>query len=69
MTKREQRRIINELCRTHKAYMLDRLQHVPERWDGIELRTWYAIVSWHYRYKMNGARARAFNHDMLTLNL
>ena len=45
MTLAEKVDFINNLAASHKAGMLDRVSRVPEDWDGVELRQWFADVA------------------------
>jgi len=71
MTKKDQRRIIRELCNNLKASMRVDSGRIPENWDGIELRQWLADrVQENVNYRrMDGARLRDYKNDCLSLNL
>ena len=73
MTKRDQRRIVIELCNVLKKDMLTKLTDgkVPVEWDGIELRQWFAdrAKSDFQYHLMSAKRRRAYNNDLLVRNL
>jgi hypothetical protein len=70
MTKREQRRIVNELCAGQKRYLLERLDRVPAHWDGHELRAWFRLAAeYGYRLTMDKKRERDFRSDVYQSNL
>ncbi len=73
MTKRDQRRIIIELCHTLKKDLLAKLidGRVPVEWDGHELRAWFAdrAKSDFQYHLMSPKRRRAYNNDLLVRNL
>ena len=71
MDKKDQRRIINELCDGVRDTMLDNLHKVPKEWDGQELRHWMKdIVDTGVAYlPMERSRVFAFKSALLTLGL
>ena len=71
MSKKDQRRIIRELCNNLKASMRADSGRIPENWDGIELRQWLAERAdqdFNYR-NLSRARKRSYNNDRLIHNL
>lgn len=73
MTRRNQRRIIIELCNNLKKTMLTKLTDgdVPVGWDGHELRQWFAdrAKSDFQYHLMSAKRRRSYNNDLLVRNL
>jgi hypothetical protein len=71
MNRSDQRRIIEEMCRGLRAYMLENLHKAPAEWDGHELRHWLADTAREkYAYSnMSRARKREYNNTRLVGNL
>ena len=71
MTKPEKKRFIVDICDGMKAYMLERIDQVPEDWDGHELRHWFADrASSLYAYSnLTKGRKREYNNTLLVRNL
>ena len=69
MTKKEQRKIINDLIRNVKRDIIVKSGKFPSHWDGIELR-WYiretfdGVVFGGYRDKRE-KRYKEFDNDCL----
>lgn len=51
MTPEKQKEIVQSLCDSLRDEMLKRIDacEVPEEWDGIELRQWFAELAWRER--------------------
>jgi len=66
-----QHRIIEELCDTIRQRMLDNAHKLPEAWDGLELRQWFAdIAADDINYKkMDRHRMRDYRNERLVRNL
>lgn len=70
MTREEQRQYILDCCAAQQRYLLERLDKVPENWDGIELRNWFADAAISgYRYEMPRKRAKEYKNDVIVHNL
>ena len=70
MNKRDQRRIVNEMCKSQRKKLLELLPNVPENWDGLELRNWFAdIAEEGYRFDMGRKRTRDYRNARYTTNL
>lgn len=71
MTKTEQRRIVNDLCKGLRSTMLEKVKDIPDEWTGIEIRQWMADVA-RERYvgqPMERERRRHYNNEVLVRNL
>lgn len=71
MDKENQTRIVNEMCDGLKSHLLERMDKVPEEWDGFELRQWivdYAQANISYA-KMQRARMKDYRNTLLVNNL
>ncbi len=74
-TKAGKRQFIKQLSKNMERKFLDKLDHVPDNWDGIEIRAWMA-TTWQaenpfpkgYTARSGYAnnRARAFKNDLIT---
>jgi hypothetical protein len=70
MTREEQQQYIESCLESQRKYLMDHLDKVPENWDGIELRNWFADVAVNgCRYKMERKRARDYQNDIIVHNL
>jgi hypothetical protein len=75
VTKKEQRRFINELFAAVKDSLQSKLSKVPKNWDGHELREWIADAfdseaTLRDKQRMGStARLRAYRNDVLTKGL
>lgn len=70
MTKDEQRQYLESCLESQRKYLMDRLDRVPENWDGIELRNWFADAAVSgYRSKMDRQRQREYKNDVIVNNL
>jgi len=71
MLRDQQKEIINDMCDSIKEYLTKKLNSVPENWDGIELREWFADTAREkYTYKkMELPRKRDYENDILVYNL
>jgi hypothetical protein len=74
MTKEEQVRFVEELTDNLKAHMLDTINHghVPQDWDGHELRHWaLSVVQNKFVFRpLEGKRKKEFkNHLIINPNL
>jgi hypothetical protein len=45
MTRKDQKRIVREMLKTQRQMMEASLQHVPDAWNGIELRQLFVDVA------------------------
>lgn len=71
MNKADQKKIIISMCDSLKEYLLERLDQVPEDWDGHELRYWFAArADSEFKYRqMSRGRVREYNNTVLVKNL
>ena len=60
MTLEEKKQFIGELCRSIENDMYKRLGKVPEEWDGIELRMWFADMASQSVFHAAKARSAAY---------
>ena len=71
MTKKDQRRIILEMCRSQRKAMLERLPRIPEQWDGHELRALFQdVATYGYGHStMDGKRRKDYRNTCYIANL
>jgi hypothetical protein len=71
VTRSDQKKIVISMCDSLKEYLLERLDKVPEDWDGHELRYWFAARAHsEFRYRnMSRGRVREYNNTILVRNL
>lgn len=72
MNKTKKRSFIKELCRSVEKDIVAKVDHMPEEWDGIELRQYIvemfareAVMTDPYHKKDYAKRLRAFNRAKL----
>jgi hypothetical protein len=71
MTKKEKEIFINELIKNVKRGILEKIDSIPENWDGMELRM---LVSDHFqvavfRRVLSRSRLVSYKNDILVRNL
>jgi len=68
MNKPEKRQFIENVCNTMKASIMQKLDAMPEKWDGAELRAYIAEAAKKCtdadRY-LTGKRKKDFKNDLL----
>jgi hypothetical protein len=78
-TKAGKRQFIKQLSKSMELKFLDKIDHIPDNWNGIEIRAWMA-TDWEREnpFKHHGAildeglyrahqrRARIFKNDLAT---
>jgi len=73
MDKKNQIRIIGELCANLRSHLLSEASKIPAHWDGLELREWTCDVAKETLASPNvdrrGARWRDYENDRLILNI
>lgn len=73
MTKKEKRGMARWLADELKAQMLLAIDKAPAEWDGIELRQLFVdlavTVSEPRRYALTQTRRRAYESDLIDLNI
>jgi hypothetical protein len=71
MTKTEKRKFIKDCLKGLEKTLLDRLSHVPEGWDGHELRHWIAdrAKSELAYVPLNKIRKADYENDVIVENL
>lgn len=70
MRKRDKKRFISEMCRGLRIDMLARVDHMPEDWDGHELRELLAdLAREYYATPLKGSRKREYNNARLVQNI
>ncbi len=78
MTKIQKRKFINDLVDCVRSGILDKIDQMPEAWDGIELRQYIADTfamqcrSLSFRLPMSNAdrmRKRDYENEVLVRNL
>jgi hypothetical protein len=71
MNKEEKIKFIEDVLNGTKKQLIERIDDIPEEWDGYELRRWIAeTIDEQYNYmKMSNKRARDYNNTRLTKNL
>jgi len=72
MTKKHKKEFIKAVCNQLKDQLLDKLDDVPENWDGIELRRWIGDVyedNWKNVGSFESYRKRAYENELLIKNL
>lgn len=69
MTKKDKKEFINDLVRCIRKALLQKLDRVPEEWDGHELRNWIADAFDREKSDLNLSRRRAFNNAILINDL
>jgi hypothetical protein len=71
--KEEQERILLEIIEGCKKKLLNRLENIPDDWDGFELRWWTAKIfddNANCRPQINGRRRfRDYLNTIITKNL
>lgn len=70
MTKKDQKRIVREMCDGLKKTMLEACDKVPDYWDGHELRNMLAdLARERYCATLTGARKRDYDNTRLEVNI
>lgn len=70
MNTAHKREFISELMVSHAKLLLDHIDHVPARWDGRELRKWYAETAKGFDMGISPKqRYKDYRNDIQTLNL
>lgn len=73
MTKAEKKKFIRDLVGSVRFLLLDRVDKVPEEWDGIELRQWiadtFAQQAYSHTLRRDPKRLKAFRNECLVRNL
>jgi hypothetical protein len=72
LTRQEKEQFIKDLMGDVQKSMLEKLDRVPEEWDGFELREWIAnAFDWERmnRYPNINKRIKAFLHEVTVRNL
>lgn len=80
-TKAGKRQFIKQLSKSMEQRFLDKIDHIPDNWDGIEIRAWME-TAWERENPFTGRaysnradltannrRARSFKNDLLVRNL
>ena len=71
MTLDEKKQFVTNLCDSVRDDVLGKIQHMPDEWDGIELREYLATAmergaSNHLRRKDNRKRLRNYRSECAT---
>ena len=71
MNYRERKEFVNSLIRNVRRDLVEKLEHVPETWDGHELRKWIAERFQHADMSrlMTGKRLKDYRNEVLVRNL
>jgi hypothetical protein len=72
LTKQEKEKFIKDLMGHVQASLLNKLDKVPEEWDGMELRMWIAdTFGWERTGSMvmDKRRVKNYENEILTKNL
>ena len=71
MNKREKKRFIRELMKNATKGMLEKVNSMPDKWDGIELRKFCAdYVKTNFCWgTQNKQRMREYNNTVLVNNI
>jgi hypothetical protein len=71
LTKQEKEQFIKDFIGRVQESMLERLDDLPEEWDGHELRTWIAeAFNWQRSRAMEDkSRLKKYKNDVLVNNL
>jgi hypothetical protein len=71
MNAEEKRKFINDLCDSLKKRILDKVEFMPEEWDGLELRLYIKDVTKDQAVCGDIGRTRkmAYHNEVLTRNL
>ncbi len=74
MTKREQRKFINDICKSLRESLLAKADKLPENWNGIEIREWIkayyeANYCGYAKAARNPKQMRAYRNAVIVNNL
>ena len=71
MDKADKVAFIESICKDLKEALLNRVDSMPEEWDGFELRQLLEdVVAQKYNWtKMPMARKRSYNNEVVTRNI
>ena len=71
MTKDQRKEIIDVMCDSIKEHLLNKIAVIPDNWDAVELREWFADTTRDqlaYK-KMDKARLKEYQNDVIINNL
>lgn len=66
MTKHEQTKLLETILDNMRAHLMSRVEHMPENWDGFELRQYCADEFAREVRPMDRARFRSYRKDVGT---
>lgn len=69
MTKDEQRLFIETYMKTLRDVILDKIENMPEDWDGFELRQYTSDIAESQLFKMGTRRKRRYKNTLTVRNL
>lgn len=70
MNKKEQRQFIINICDNLKTNMLEKVDKIPENWDGFELRQYFADKAEEFNwFVMDSKRKKSYDNDVIINNL
>jgi hypothetical protein len=71
LSKQEKEQLVKDFIGTVQESLLEKIDRVPEEWDGHELRTWIAdAFNWQRSRAMEDKkRLKKYKNDVLTNNL
>lgn len=69
MTKTERKKFIREYGKSLTDYVLKRVDKMPDNWDGIELRWYFAEVADDSSFNKKSPRRKEYNNTVLVNNL
>lgn len=70
MTRSEQAELIRTYCRTLENHLLAKLDHVPEEWNGLQLRNWFWITAkQQYEHNLGREMMKDMKNEILVRNL
>lgn len=70
MNKKEQRQFIINICDNLKTNMLEKVDKIPENWDGYELRQYFVDKAEEFNwFAMDSKRKKSYENDVIINNL
>jgi hypothetical protein len=70
LTRSEKAELIRTYCRTLENYMLEKLDHTPEDWNGLQLRNWFWMAAKdQYMHDLGRKEMADLKNEVLVRNL
>jgi hypothetical protein len=70
MTRSEQRDLLRTYCRMMEIYLMERVERVPEEWNGLQLRNWFWMAAKEqYKHDLGRKEMNAIENEIAVRNL